>query len=98
MAGIENFRQNDMHSKSRTDIYNPNFQSNVSASSTKELGTFEKNLDKWCDFMVWAKWFPDLFLDLITPDEGGIRLDLDQRVFLRCLIRFVSVYGVFPRG
>ena len=98
MSGIENFRQNDMHSKSRTDIYNPNFQSNVSAKSNKQQGTFEKNIDKWCDFMVWAKWFPDLFLDLITPEEGGIRLDLDQRVFLRCMIRFVSIYGTFPRG
>lgn len=98
MSGIENFRQNDMYSKSRTDIYNPNFQSNVSAKSNKQQGTFEKNLDKWCDFMVWAKWFPDLFLDLITPEEGGIRLDLDQRVFLRCMIRFVSIYGTFPRG
>ncbi|MDM0660120.1 hypothetical protein QTH47_13425 [Clostridium perfringens] len=98
MSGIENFRQNDMYSKSRTDIYNPNFKSNVSAKSNKQQGTFEKNLDKWCDFMVWAKWFPDLFLDLITPEEGGIRLDLDQRVFLRCMIRFVSIYGTFPRG
>lgn len=41
---------------------------------------------------------PDLFLDLITPETGGIRLDLDQRVFIRTLVRFVSVYAVFPRG
>lgn len=41
---------------------------------------------------------PDLFLDLITPETGGIRLDLDQRVFLRALFRFLRVYGVFPRG
>lgn len=41
---------------------------------------------------------PDLFWDLITPETGGIRLDLDQRVFLRCIARFVSNYAVFPRG
>jgi len=35
---------------------------------------------------------------LITPETGGIRLDLDQRVFLRSITRFISVYGVFPRG
>lgn len=45
-----------------------------------------------------AKGNPDLFLDLITPETGGIRLDLDQRVFIRVLVRFASVYGVFPRG
>ncbi len=44
------------------------------------------------------KGHPDLFLDLITPETGGIRLDLDQRVFIRTLVRFVSVYAVFPRG
>ena len=40
----------------------------------------------------------DLFLDLITPETGGIRLDLDQRVFLRGLGRFMRLYGTFPRG
>ncbi|WP_425203615.1 hypothetical protein [Priestia megaterium] len=41
---------------------------------------------------------PDLFWDLITPETGGIRLDLDQRIFLRSIARFISTYGVFPRG
>lgn len=59
---------------------------------------FSNNLNKWVNFISWARWFPDLFLDLITPETGGIRLDLDQRVFLRCLFRFLRVYGVFPRG
>lgn len=59
---------------------------------------FQQNLDKWVEFISWARFFPDLFLDLITPETGGIRLDLDQRVFIRVLVRFASVYGVFPRG
>ena len=56
------------------------------------------NLDKWVDFLSWARWNYDLCLDLITPSSGGIRLDLDQRVFLRSLSRFYRCYGVFPRG
>lgn len=59
---------------------------------------FQQNIDKWVEFISWARFYPDLFLDLITPETGGIRLDLDQRVFLRALVRFPSVYGVFPRG
>lgn len=98
MSRIENFKNNDMDVKSRTDIYNPNFQSSVVSKSKSEEGTFMKNLDKWCNFIVWARWNPDLFLDLIAPEEGRIRLDLDQRVFLRCMVRFVSIYGTFPRG
>lgn len=41
---------------------------------------------------------PDLFLDLIKPETGGINLHSDQRIYLRCIMRFVSIYGVFPRG
>ena len=59
---------------------------------------FGKNLWKYVQFCSWCRWYPDLFLDLCRPEKGGIRLDLDQRVYLRCIMRFVSLYGVFPRG
>lgn len=93
----EHFKKNDLYTKSRTDIYNPEFNSNVQANEIK-MSTFEKNLDKWILFCQWSKWFPDLFYDLITPEKGGMRLDLDQRVFLRTMCRFISTYGVMPRG
>ena len=41
---------------------------------------------------------PDLFLDLIKPQKGGLNLHLDQRIYLRVMMRFTSFYGVFPRG
>lgn len=97
MSSHENFTNNDMHTKSRTDIYNPSFVSNVKTNETQKT-TFDKNLNKWIIFCQWSKWFPDLFYDLITPEKGGMRLDLDQRVFLRAMCRFLSTYGVMPRG
>lgn len=59
---------------------------------------FGKNLWNYTVFASWVNWYPDLFLDLITPKKGGIRLNADQRILLRCILRFVSIYGVFPRG
>lgn len=59
---------------------------------------FGKNLYKYVQFCSWARWYPDLFLDLIKPETGGISLHPDQRIYLRCIMRFVSLYGVFPRG
>ena len=59
---------------------------------------FGDNLQKYVDFASWFNWYPDLFLDLIAPKKGGIKLHPDQRVYLRCITRFASVYGVFPRG
>lgn len=49
-------------------------------------------------FALGVVGFPDLFLDLIKPKSGGINLHSDQRVYLRCIMRFVAMYGVFPRG
>lgn len=59
---------------------------------------FGKNLYKYVEFCSWCRWYPDLFLDLIKPEIGGINLHSDQRTYLRCIMRFVSLYGVFPRG
>lgn len=59
---------------------------------------FGKNLPNYCDFISWARWFPDLFLDLMKPEKGGINLHLDQRIFLRSDIRFMNMYGTFSRG
>lgn len=101
MTSHKNFQSDNMKydsKESRTNIFNPDFQPTVKAFGNNQLDSFTRNLDKWIDFLSWARWNPDLWYDLITPETGGIRLDLDQRVFLRSIARFVSTYGVFPRG
>jgi len=99
MSSYANFQSNnEKHKNDRYDIYNPDFNSTIDSKGEKELDSFTRNLPKYIDFVSWARWNPDLFWDLITPETGGIRLDLDQRVFLRCIARFTSNYGVFPRG
>lgn len=62
------------------------------------LSKFEENLPKYKKFSSWVIWYPDLFLDLLKPQEGGINLNTDQRVFLRSATRFFSMYGCFTRG
>ena len=101
MSSFNNFQTDNKkydHKHTRTNIFNPEFNPTVSAKSLKQVDNFTKNLPKWIEFISWCRWQPDLFLDLITPEMGGIRLDLDQRVFLRAIFRFVSNYAVFPRG
>lgn len=99
MASYKNFQSgNKKNTKDRSNPFNPEFNPTVKSKGKKEEDNFTKNLDKYVDFISWARFYPDLFLDLITPETGGIRLDLDQRVFLRCVLRFLSTYGVFPRG
>lgn len=59
---------------------------------------FGRNLVKYYDFISWAKFYPDLLLDMLKPPKGGLNLHLDQRIFLRCAVRFFSMYGDLPRG
>ncbi|MEG2079898.1 hypothetical protein, partial [Chryseobacterium sp.] len=84
-------------SRQHWDNYNAAFVTHVDISEEQKT-SFQKNIGKWSEFIAWAKWYPDLFLDLITPEKGGIRLGFDQRVFLRSMLRFTSMYGVFNRS
>lgn len=99
MSSYKNFQSNGAkHTKNRSDQRDPDFNNNIQMVSDLQVDSFTKNLHKYKDFVSWCRWNPDLWYDLITPETGGIRLDLDQRVFLRCIARFISTYGVFPRG
>jgi len=80
------------------DCNNPNFNNNIQMIDENQQSNFDKNLPKYIELASWILWYPDLFLDLISPSEGGIKLHSDQRMFLRCALRFFSIYGVFPRG
>lgn len=87
------------------DNYTPAFNSSVKAKTQQQEDFFSKHLKQYSEFISWARWYSDLFLDLIRPRDpitkepvGGIQLHFDQRVFLRSIMRFQSIYGVFPRG
>lgn len=42
---------------------------------------FEDNVKKYTDLLSWMIFYPDLFLDLMTPERGSIKIHYDQRVF-----------------
>jgi hypothetical protein len=101
MTSYTNFQSDNKkydYKETRTNIFNPEFTPTIEAKGIKQSDSFIRNLNKYIDFISWSRWNPDLWYDLITPETGGIRLDLDQRVLLRSISRFVSTYGVFPRG
>ena len=59
---------------------------------------FGKNLWNYYQFVSWAKWYPDRFIELFKNEDSNMQLHYDQRIFMRCDIRFQSMYGVFSRG
>ena len=71
----------------------------VGAGATQEALSVNSNIHKWSQVVAYYRWFPDLWYDLLIPPETkGIRLNLDQRVILRSLVRFRSTYVTLPRG
>lgn len=100
MASHNNFQSDNAKytSKENRSNYNSEFNSTVSAKGENEENQLRSNLDKYVDFISWARFYPDLFLDLIKPQKGGIKLHSDQRTFMRVAMRFISMYGVYPRG
>lgn len=97
MAGYDNFRVNDMHTGSRTDIYNPNFTSPVKPSETKS-DIVSRHIEEFTELTSFLRWMPDIFWDMYKPEKGGLTFDLHQRVMLRCLARFGENYFCAPRG
>lgn len=90
---------NAKHSnKESRNNYNPDFNNTIDAKGEEEYNQLRSNIDKYVDFISWARFYPDLWLDLIKPKNGGINLHSDQRTFMRIAMRFLSMYGVYPRG
>lgn len=100
IASYNNFQsENTKYStKESRNNYNPEFNNAVESKGEEEELKLKSNIDKYAEFISWARWYPDLFLDLIKPKEGGIKLHSDQRTFMRVAMRFLSLYGVYPRG
>lgn len=83
-------------------VYDSEGYTPVMAQTDDQKVAFSHNIQQYYRFISWARWFPDLFLDMLRPkingELGGINLHFDQRVFLRATMRFFNMYGVFPRA
>ena len=63
----------------------------------------EEQLDVWNELIAYWRFYPDVFLECITPyDEDGrrqgISLGDDQKLILRAMCRFPYTHIVLPRG
>ena len=109
MAYIKEFRRPEtrhIHSEqSPTSNNDPWDNPTIKPKTSGQESFFKNHIKQYAELISWARWYPDLFLDMMREKDektgkpkGGVNLHFDQRVFLRCILRFMSVYGVFPRG
>lgn len=65
--------------------------------------TLDEQLDVWNELISFYSFYPDIFLECITPvnekgERQGIVLGSDQKLILRILCRFPYTHIVLPRG
>lgn len=58
----------------------------------------EANLEKIGNVMSIFSAYPDIYLDLIKPQDSSFTLFFYQRITLRALMRFKDVFGTAPRA
>lgn len=58
MSSYENFQSDNMKYTKNRSVYNPEFNATVSAKGLNEMTHLEANLDKYVDFLSWARWYP----------------------------------------
>lgn len=66
--------------------------------SISQGNVIQRNLKEWNELISFLRFYPDIYYDMITPETGGIKLDLYQRVMMRVLARFPENYFCIPRG
>ena len=59
---------------------------------------FGQNLWNYYQFLSFARFFPDLFVQIYKGKDSNRQLHYDQRIFMRSDLRFMSMYGTFSRG
>jgi ribonucleoside-diphosphate reductase alpha chain len=97
MPNYNNFQSdNQKHSKDRSDIYNPEFESPVANFSSTSF--IDDNIHKWAELISFWRFYPDYFYDIISDKKSKFKFDTDQRVYIRCLARFHTNYVCVTRG
>jgi ribonucleoside-diphosphate reductase alpha chain len=96
----KNFQQDRFKydSGNQYDIYNPEFESAIKPISDELDKKTDELMDKFYYLAGFFKFYPDLFLDIMTPPDSKYHLNLYQRVMLRMLFRFKNNYIVISRG
>lgn len=102
MAYIKNFETPEHKHQRFSQAAKSNYEAwdnpTVKPKNNNQQSFFSDHIKQYTEMISYFRWYPDLFLDMIAPKTGGVHLHFDQRVFLRCICRFMSIYGVFPRG
>lgn len=99
MTSYNNFSQRSRQEKDSVgNLFNsPHLIDNRKTNENK-LKSFEDLKPKWKELCSYFRYYPDHFIDFITPEDSKIKLYFYQRVYLRIMMRYRKVYVTATRG
>ena len=80
-----------------SDIYNPDGNS-FEKENAEKLSRFEQAKGTFSQYASLFRWYPDIFIDMITPKGSNFKLFFYQRLFLRVAMRHRYMYATFTRA
>ena len=101
MSGYAKFQvKNNKYTKNRNDIFDPTFNNfaNKKEHETKLKHKFEEKLDIYRKWIAFFRAYPDVFIDMITPQDSNFKLFPYQRFMLRVFFRYQYVFCTMSRG
>lgn len=92
--------KNKKNTKNRTDIYDSNFHSykNDEIKKKEKLTKFQQNEELFTKWASFFKYYPDVFIDMVTPKDSFFKLYPYQRIMLRMFFRYQYVFATMTRG
>lgn len=71
---------------------------NDNMNEITSIKSFESTLSDWGKALGYYRFYPDKFIDMITPPDSKFRLYPFQRLYLRVMARYRISYIVATRG
>ena len=99
MASYNKFSHKSRQIKdSMGNMFNAPHLIDPNKTNENKVKSFELLKPKWKELCSYFRYYPDHFIDYISPPDSKIKLYFYQRIYLRIMMRYRKVYVTATRG
>lgn len=99
MSSYNNFSQKSRQVKdSMGNVFNSPHLIDTNKTNENKIKSFESVKPQWKELCSYFRYYPDHFIDFISPPDSKIKLYFYQRVYLRIMMRYRKVFVTATRG
>jgi hypothetical protein len=99
MASYNSFSHKSRQEKdSMGNLFNSPHLIDPNKTNENKIKSFESVKPQWKELCSYFRYYPDHFIDFISPPDSKIKLYFYQRVYLRIMMRYRKVFVTATRG